>query len=184
MARSFRPGLAVHDPDNQQAQQFDLMGAPKPGQAGAVGGFVLDAAGLSSLDRPSQQFSLTGEAMPAQTGLAGGFVRDAADPSSLDQAADGATFPTSDPPTADDTQILIALKDGALFLFDAALLSGNPLELRDTLSEAGLVFGDPERDSDVLEEYGLTNLLGGWLSELHALVPGDAGDLAAHNGFF
>lgn len=187
MLKSFRPGLADHAADEQQAQQFYLIGAAKPEQAGiagVAGGLAAVAADPSSLVLPAQSVSPAGEAKSEPAGVTGSFVLDAPDPASPALPAAGATFPADEPPTVADTQILVALKDGSLFLFDKDLLSGHPLELRDALGEAGIVFGDPAQGSDVLEEFGLTSLLGGWLSELQGLAPGDAGDLAPHNGFF
>jgi hypothetical protein len=175
--------MAVSDPDDRAAQQFYLIGGASQ-QGGAAAGPAVAAVGQAGPEPQMPQISLSAEARPEQTGVHGNFVLDAADALAASLPASGATFPADEPPTVGDTQILIALKDGSLFLFDKDLLSGHPHELRDALGDAGIVIGDPAQGSDVLEEFGLTNLLGGWLSELQGLAPGDAGDLAPHNGFF
>lgn len=183
MVKSLKPAPAAQAPDDRAGQQFYLTGEATPQQSGVDASLVTAAAGPAGPDPAASQFPVTAE---AKTGLAaaGGFVLDT--PDALSPAAPAAaTFPADEPPVVDDTQILIALKDGSLFLFDKALITDDPVALRDALGDAGIIFADPAQGSDVLEEYGLSTLLGGWLADLQALTgSGGAGDLTGHNGIF
>lgn len=184
MAKSFRSAPAVPDADAQAAQQFYLIGGATAQQAGASDSLTPAASGQSSPDLLTQPFLLTDDATPVPAGAAGGFHLDIALRSSLDQPAHAATFRADQPPTVNDSQILIAFKDGSLFLFDSAFLTGDPLPLRDALGAVGLVFDNSDHASQLLEDYGLTTLLGDWLAELQGLTPSGAADLSGHNGIF
>lgn len=190
MPKALRPVSAVQASSDGTAQQFYLVGAATPAQTGIAGSIAANAAGPSSLApvAPAQDFQPAAGMAPAH-----GFVLDAIVPAGLEQpsglagpAAPVATiFPAEEPPVVADSQILLALKDGSMFLLDADMISGKTLELRDALANVGIVFADPAQGSDVLEEFGLSTLLGGWLADLQALSPsGGAGDLGGHNGIF
>jgi hypothetical protein len=184
VVKSLKPAAAAHTPDDRAGQQFYLTGAATPQQTGVAASLVPAAAGPTSLDLAAPQSSVPLEAKTELAAGAGGFVLDT--PDALSPAGPAAaTFPADEPPVVDDTQILIALKDGSLFLFDKALITDDPVALRDALGDAGIIFADPAQGSDVLEEYGLSSLLGGWLADLQALTgSGSAGDLTGHNGIF
>jgi len=178
VVKLLKPGLADHASVDLAAQQFYRIGETGSGPAGVAGG----PASPGAVATP---FFPTGDAEAVPARAEGGFVLDMAIASGADQPAGATIFPADEPPTVDESQILLALKDGSLFVLDADLLSGKPLELRDALAAVGIVFEDPAQGSDVLEEYGLNTLLGSWLSELQGMTsPTGAGDLTGHSAIF